>query len=132
MDNLTYVCEFGDLPQNGHLKQFTINNVKLLVLRDLTGNIKVVSSICPHLGGDLLNGTLNYNNNTIQCNRHKAVLSIDTGETKTPPTITNLSYLNKKIAPVNLPKLNIYKIKIFENRVYIEGEILPQRCAVIF
>ena len=78
----------------------------------------IYKMICPHLGGDLCEGKIDYKKSTIQCGIHGYIFSIKDGELVKNPNVENMilgRFPNKYFDPnikdrYRLTRLN-YKIE---------------------
>ena len=103
MENKTiYFCNLDDLKKEKYIvKFFDFINDELVIFIDKYQKIKIFSSICPHFGGEII-----YNNtqDVLKCKWHGWKFDKDTGKCLSSPIKS---------------KLNEYKIKQEDNKIYI-------------
>ena len=95
------VCNLEQVKE-GQLFGLTINDKKIL-LANLNGKIHATDLICTHANADLSTGFLSEEG--VRCPLHLSVFNLDDGK------------------PQNLPAetaLNVYNVKIDNNKVYVE------------
>jgi nitrite reductase (NADH) small subunit len=78
------VCAQSELPQPGHLLEYTAGG-RVLCVANVEGAICVLDGICPHEGGPLGEGTIE--DGRVVCPWHAYAFDVHTGEAKDDPEV---------------------------------------------
>lgn len=74
--DLTEICKTSELT-DGQMKKVVVSNVDVLIAR-ISGEFFAVENKCPHMGGDLSQGTLD--GSIITCPVHHSQFNVTNGE----------------------------------------------------
>ena len=120
MPNSIITIKINELKKN-FLNIREISDYKIGIYYTLE-NFYVFKMTCPHVGGDLCQGKINYKSSTIQCMAHGYFFSMLDGKFLKNPNIENTleGRLPNKYFDPNLK--NNYKLTMLTNK--LEGDII--------
>ncbi len=104
------VCNVSDVPE-GSMKGFTVES-RYILLANVAGNFYGVDAVCPHAGGYLPIGKLDYN--IITCPVHGSQYDVTTGK-----LVKDVSFL-LRIATGGSRDLTSYNVSVKDESIYIE------------
>ena len=110
----TYVCDLDDL-NNEELKNFTVNNEKVLLIR-IKDEVFATEPKCPHMRLPLEKGSI-VDNCRLQCKFHRAEFDVRTGKAEQwacfPPGIQALNFVRGQ------KDLVTYKVQVEDGKVSV-------------
>lgn len=98
-----------DMIQPGEKKAFTLNG-KTVLLANVDGAFYALDNKCPHMGGDLSQGSLE--GATLACPRHGAKFDIRTG--------TNVGGAKLAFIHMNVGNAKVFPVKIEGKDILVE------------
>ena len=78
------VCAQSELPQPGHVLEFSVGS-RALCVANVNGSICVLDGTCPHEGGPLGEGSIE--EGRVVCPWHSYAFDVHTGEAKDSPEV---------------------------------------------
>jgi len=112
-----FICSLDDLKKKKYIVLWIEEwKDELIVFINKDSEIKIMSSICPHFGGEIYYNTKKEN---LRCKWHAWEFSPDTGRCLTHNIKGVLSKYNFAVEPNNLKS---YKYKISDSKIYALNE----------
>ena len=109
------VCDSEDIPEN-RMKTFSVKGKAVLVART-ENKIYAASDICPHMKARLSRGTLQ--GTIVTCPRHASRFDLKDGHVVQWTNLSGIILAIGKLFRSPRP-LEIYPVKVEDNKVYIE------------
>jgi nitrite reductase/ring-hydroxylating ferredoxin subunit len=115
MDKKIFLCNTSDLGQN-NFTNIWVEELRdeVIVFKNSNKLIKVISSICPHFGGEIF---YNKKINKLKCKWHDWSFCPDSGKCLTFPIKAQLQIYDFTVEPDNL---KIYNHINENNKIYLE------------